>query len=427
MVKLRGKAVVAQSGGPTAVINASAAGVIETALKNPNVFTGVYGSLNGILGVLREELLDLGKEDPKEIARLKRSPSAALGSCRHKLKDLGKDRADYERILEVFKAHDIRFFFYIGGNDSMDTADKLSRLAGEINYEMIAVGVPKTIDNDLAYTDHSPGYGSVAKFSATSVMEAGRDTEALYTFDTCTVHEVMGRNAGWIAASTGLARRVPEDAPHLILLPEVPLSIDKLTNEVRQCLKDFKRCFIACGEGIKTPEGKYLAEAGGVFSGDSFGHTQLGGAADAVRAVIEKEVGVKCRTNRPGTAQRNAMHFASKTDVKEAYMAGQAAVKAAMKGVNGKMVTLERRDEGGRYRCTTGLVELEKVANGEKPLPPEYVNAEGNGVTEAFRAYALPLIAGQAEVEIGPDGLPVYARLAKCMVPARTGREYRAG
>ncbi len=427
MAKLKGKAVVAQSGGPTTTINASAAGVIQTVLKNDSVFTGAYGSLNGILGVLNEELFDLAKEDPAQIDLLRKSPSAALGSCRHKLKDLSKDRADYERILEVFLAHDIRYFFYIGGNDSMDTADKLARLARETDYEMIAMGVPKTIDNDLAFTDHCPGYGSVAKFTATTVMEAGRDTEALYTHDTCTVQEIMGRNAGWIAASAGLARRVEEDAPHLILLPEVPFVVEKFIADVRQCLKDYRRCFVACGEGTKTADGKYLGEAGGAFAKDAFGHTQLGGAADAVRAIIEKEVGVKCRVNRAGTAQRAAMHFASRTDIKESYMVGAAAVKAAIKGTTSKMVTLVRHEEDGAYRCTTGLADLGDVANGEKMLPKEYLNADGTGVTLAFKTYALPLIAGDAEIEIGDDGLPVYARLVKHMVPPRTGRTYRAG
>jgi len=423
VAKLKGKAVVAQSGGPTAVINASAAGVIQTALEHSDVFTGVYGALNGVLGVLREELFDLAREEPAEIDRLRRSPSAALGSCRHKLKALKRDRRDYARILEVFRAHDIRYFFYIGGNDSMDTADKLSQLARQIDYEMIAIGVPKTIDNDLAFTDHCPGYGSVAKYSATSVMEAGRDTEALYTHDTCTVQEVMGRNAGWIAAATGLARRTPQDAPHLILLPEVPFVIEQFVADVRACLKEFNRCFVVCGEGVKTPDGKYLAEAGGSFGQDSFGHKQLGGAADAVRAIIENEAGVKARTNRAGTAQRNAMHFASKTDVEEAYRVGQAAVVAALEGVNGKMVTLERQGGAG-YRCRTGLVEPEKVANGEKPVPAEFIDANGRGVTEAFLDYARPLIAGEAPIEIGADGLPVYARLKKILVAKKTAGEY---
>ena len=307
----------------------------------------------------------------------------------------------------------------------MDTAAKLTQLARDIDYEMIAVGVPKTIDNDLAWTDHCPGYGSVAKYSATAVMEAGRDTEALWTHDTTTVHEVMGRNAGWIAASTGLARRCDEDAPHIILLPEVPFEKDKFTAKVRQCLKDFNRCFVVCGEGVKTQDGEYLGEAGGSFAKDSFGHTQLGGAANTVRAIIESDVGVKCRTNRAGTAQRNAMHFASGTDVEEAYLVGCKAVDAALAGACGKMVTLERQQEGDKYVCTTGLVDLEKVANGEKPLPEEFISEDGFGVTEAFRRYALPLIAGEAEIEIGDDGLPIYARLAKQMVAKRAGRDYK--
>ena len=416
---MKGKAVVAQSGGPTAVINASAAGVIQTALANPETFTAIYGAENGILGVLNEELYDLSREDPAEIDRLRRSPSSLLGSCRHKLKSLEKDRTDYERILDVFKAHDIRTFFYIGGNDSMDTAAKLGRLADEIDYELICVGVPKTIDNDLACTDHCPGYGSVAKFNATAVMEAGLDTLALYTHDTCTVHEVMGRNAGWIAAATALARRHDDDAPHLILLPEAPFVEGAFIEAVQKCLKDHQRCFIACGEGVKTPDGQYLGEAGGQFSKDSFGHTQLGGAANAVRAIVEQKVGIKARTNRAGTAQRVARHFASATDAAEAYLVGQKAVEAAIAGVHGKMVTLERIGDDP-YECTTGLAALEDVANGEKPVPPEFISEDGFGVTEAFRRYAQPLVAGQAEVEIAPDGLPLYARLAKHMVNKRT-------
>ncbi|MDP6543033.1 MAG: 6-phosphofructokinase [Phycisphaerae bacterium] len=411
MPTLKGKAVVAQSGGPTAVINASAAGVIQDCLACPDVFTGVYGSLNGILGILTEDLFDMSVENPAQIDLLRRSPASALGSCRHKLKDLDSDRADYERILEVFKAHDIRYFFYIGGNDSMDTAAKLGQLAIETDYEMIALGVPKTVDNDLACTDHCPGYGSVARYSAMSVMEAGRDTDAMYIHTACTIHEVMGRNAGWIAAATGLARRRREEAPHIILLPEVPFIVDKFVDDVRRCITDFKRCFITCGEGVRTPDGQYLADAGGKFVKDSFGHTQLGGASDAIRTIIESHINVKTRANRPGTAQRVAMHFASKTDVDEAYLAGQAAVAAAVDGVSGKMITLVRNSDSGRYVCTTGLADLEDVANGEKMLPPEFIDADGTGITEAFRQYALPLIQGEAPLEVGGDGLPVYARL----------------
>jgi len=420
---IKGKAIVAQSGGPTTVINSSACGVIQAVLAHPETFTGIYGGLNGIRGVLLEELYDIGREDAATIEGLKRTPSSALGSCRHKLKDLDADRADYERILEVFRSHDIRYFFYIGGNDSMDTADKLARLAAETDYEMVAMGVPKTIDNDLAYTDHCPGYGSVAKYTAAAVMESGRDTEALYTTDTVTIHEVMGRNAGWIAAAAGLARRGPEDAPHLIYLPEAPFVIERFVEDVKACIAARAGCFIVCGEGVKNEAGEYLADAGGAFGTDSFGHVQLGGAADALKAIVESEVGVKARTNRAGTAQRNAMHFASATDVAEAYMAGRAAVAAALAGECGKMVTLVRDDTNG-YACTTGLVELERVANGEKMLPAEYINDAGNGVTEAFRDYLRPLVQGEAAIEIGPDGLPVFARLAKHRVEKKSSREY---
>jgi 6-phosphofructokinase 1 len=286
--------------------------------------------------------------------------------------------------------------------------------------------VPKTIDNDLGFTDHCPGYGSVAKFNATSVMEAGRDTEALWTHDTTTVHEVMGRNAGWIAAATGLARREDEDAPHIILLPEAPFIEAKFVDRVKECLSKYNRCFVACGEGVKTPDGQYLGEAGGQFSKDAFGHTQLGGAANAVRAIIENKVGVKCRTNRAGTAQRNARHFASRTDVEEAYLVGKRAVEVAIEGVSGKMVTLERAGDDP-YKVATGLADLEQVANAEKPVPPEFISDDGFGITDAFVAYARPLIRGEADIEMGDDGLPVYARLKKHRVEPRTGTEYKVG
>jgi 6-phosphofructokinase 1 len=420
MSGLKGKALVAQSGGPTAVINASACGVIQTALDNRGTFSAVYGALNGVLGVLGEELFDLAAEDAAEIDRLKRTPSSALGSCRYKLKDLADNRRDYERIIEVFKAHDIRYFFYIGGNDSMDTAAKLGRLAEEVDYEMVAMGVPKTIDNDLAFTDHCPGYGSVAKFNAASVMEAGRDTEALYTHDTTTVHEVMGRNAGWIAAACGLARRCEEDAPHIILLPEVPFIRERFVDEVRRCLDRFNRCFVVCGEGSKTPDGKYIAESGGAFATDAFGHKQLGGACDAVAAIIEHEAGVKSRTNRSGTAQRAAMHFASATDVEEAYMVGRQAVLAALDGVRGKMVTI-RRTSDDPYKVATALADLAEVANAEKPVPAEFISEDGFSVTDEFRRYASPLVRGEAAIDIGDDGLPVYARLARRLVDRKAG------
>ena len=401
-------AIVAQSGGPTAVINSSACGVIQEA-ANCGKIGKVFGAINGILGVLKEDLFDISAEKPETIEALKQTPAAAIGSCRYKLKSLDDFKADYERILDVFKAHDIHYFFYAGGNDSMDSADKINKLAADTGYDLVCMGVPKTIDNDLAYTDHCPGYGSTAKYVATCTMEAGKDTEALYTTDTCTILEVMGRNAGWIAAAAGLAARCPEDAPHLIYMPEAAFSFEKLVSDVKDVLKEFARVFIVAGEGLKNEKGNYITADTGAFGKDSFGHVQLGGVADMLKVVIEKEIGIKARFNKLGTNQRSAMHFASLTDVNEAYMCGQAAIKAAMAGENGKMVTLVRQD-AKEYKCTTGLAELSDVANGEKKVPPEYINEKGNGITDAMRDYARPLIRGQAPVTIGDDGLPIYMR-----------------
>ena len=404
-------AIVAQSGGPTTVINSSACGVIQEAMKSGKIGR-VIGASNGILGVLREDLFDISAEKPATIEALKQTPAAAIGSCRYKLKSLEESRADFERILEVFKAHNIHYFFYAGGNDSMDTADKVNKLAADAGYELVCMGIPKTVDNDLACTDHCPGYPSVAKYVATCAMEAGRDTEALYTHDTCTILEVMGRNAGWIAAATGLAARCPEDAPHLVYLPEAAFSFDKLVSDVKGVLKELDRVFIAAGEGLKDDKGEYITADSGAFAKDDFGHVQLGGVGDMLKAVIEKEVGIKARFNKLGTNQRTAMHFASLTDVNEAYMCGQMAVRHAMEGVNGKMVTLVR-EAGPEYRCTTGLAELRDVANGEKKVPAEFINDKGNHITDAMRDYVRPLVQGEAPVTIGEDGLPVFMRFER--------------
>jgi len=404
-------AIVAQSGGPTAVINSSACGVIQEAMKSGKIGS-VIGATNGILGVLMEELFDISAEKSETIDALRQTPAAAIGSCRYKLKSLEDSRADFERILDVFKAHNIHYFFYAGGNDSMDTADKVNKLAAEAGYELVCMGVPKTVDNDLAFTDHCPGYPSVAKYVATCAMEAGRDTEALYTTDTCTILEVMGRNAGWIAGATGLAARSPEDAPHLIYMPEAVFSFDKLVSDVKEVLKELGRVFIVAGEGLKDKNGNYITADSGAFSKDSFGHVQLGGVADMLKAVIEKEVGIKARFNKPGTNQRSAMHFASLTDVNEAYMCGQMAVRYAMEGENGKMVTLVR-EKGTAYKCTTGLAELKDVANGEKKVPAEYINDKGNHITDAMRDYVRPLVQGEAPITIDKDGLPVFMRFER--------------
>jgi ATP-dependent phosphofructokinase / diphosphate-dependent phosphofructokinase len=411
MAKVMANAIVAQSGGPTCVINSSVCGVIQEAAKTKKIGR-VLAAHNGILGVLREELFDVSAEKASVIDALKRTPSAAMGSCRHKLKSLDQAQADFDRVLDVFKAHEIRYFFYAGGNDSMDTADKVNKLAAQRGYELVCIGIPKTIDNDLAYTDHCPGFGSVAKYVATCAMEAGRDTDALYTHDTCTILEVMGRNAGWIAAAAGLAAREPQDAPHLVYMPEAAFTWEKFISDVREVYKRLSRVFIAVGEGLKDENGKYVTADSGAFAKDSFGHVQLGGVAEMLKGVIEKEVGIKARCNRLGTNQRSAMHFASLTDINEAYMCGKAAVRAALSGVNGKMITLVR-EKGAKYKCTTGLAELKDVANGEKKVPKEFINEKGNHITEACRKYIGPLIKGEAPITIGKDGLPVYVRLAK--------------
>jgi 6-phosphofructokinase 1 len=426
MASLKGNCVLAQSGGPTTVINASICGAVQEAMKHADIITGIYGADNGILGILNEKLFDLGRESADDIEGLKSTPAAAMGSCRYKLKDLTKSREDYERIIEVFKAHNIRYFFYAGGNDSMDTCDKICKLAKETGYEMTAIGIAKTIDNDLAFTDHCPGFGSVVKYNATAIMEAGKDTEAMYTADTVTVQEIMGRNAGWIAAGTGMARRSYEDAPHLIYVPEIPFTVENFVQDVKEVLKRIGYCVIAAGEGMKNPEGKYISEMGGSFGKDSFGHAQLGGVADILRGIIESEVNVKCRTQKLGTCQRSAMHFASLTDVNEAYLCGQAAVKAAAQGISGKMVTLVRESDRP-YRCTTGLADLSAVANGEKYLPREFMDERGTAITQAMRDYMTPLLQGQAPVRIGNDGLPVFVRLKKYWVSPKTGREHSAG
>jgi len=403
---MKGNAIVAQSGGPTAVINASAAGVIHAAMEAPQI-AKVFAAHNGILGVLNNEIYDLGKESPQTLEELRWSPSSALGSCRHKV----KSDEERQKIIDIFKKHDIRYFFYIGGNDSMDTADKVSKLARRTGYEMQAMGVPKTIDNDLAETDHCPGFGSVIKYLAAMTMEAGRDTEAMYTADTVNIIEAMGRNAGWIAAGTALARRNNEDAPHIILLPEVPFNRAAFTNKVQHYLETIHRCVIVVSEGTKYPDGSFLNEAKGDFAKDAFGHVQLGGAAQALQAIVQEDCKVKARIAMPSTIQRTGAHFSSLTDNEEAYGAGQQAVKAALEGVTDKMVTLVRESDSP-YRCGYGLTDLSKVANGEKFFPKTWITEDGFFVTEDFTRYALPLIQGETKPPM-QDGLPRYVRTAK--------------
>jgi len=403
---MKGNCIVAQSGGPTAVINASACGVIQAAMKSPAI-TGVYGAHNGILGVVNEKIFDLGKETPETIQGLMHTPAAAIGSCRYKV----KTEEDFARILDVFRKYDIRYFFYIGGNDSMDTADKVNRLAAAQRYEFCAMGVPKTIDNDLAITDHCPGYGSVIKYLATMTMEAGRDTEALYTTDTVNVIEAMGRNAGWIAAGAALAKRERQDAPHIVLLPEVPFNETAFKEKVAEWIDSIGRCVVVVSEGTKYADGSYISEQKGNFAKDAFGHVQLGGAANFIKNLVEAEVKVKARFAFPSTIQRSGAHIASRTDSDEAYLAGRTAVELAVSGENGKMVTLVR--SGGQpYLCETGVAALSDVANGEKLFTAEWISDDGFGVTDAFVDYARPLIQGEVAVPM-KDGLPDFMRFEK--------------
>ncbi len=414
---LKGNCIVAQSGGPTAVINASACGVVQECFRHGHI-EGVYGAINGVLGILNEEIFDFREESPEDIEGLKYTPAAALGSCRYKLRSLEDSREDYSRIMEVFEAHNIRYFFYIGGNDSMDTADKITGLSTEMGYEMRVMGIPKTVDNDLAFTDHCPGYGSIAKYNAAAVMEAGRDTDAIYTTDTCTIFEAMGRNAGWIAAATALARREEQDAPHLIYMPETAFTMESFVRDCEDVLSKHGRLFIVAGEGLKDASGEYITAATGEFAKDSFGHVQLGGVAEILRQIVEKEVKVKARWNKLGTCQREAMHFASKTDRDEAYLCGQMAVKHAVEeDITGKMVSLVRHSDEP-YRCGTGLATLSEVANAEKPVPREWINEAGNFVTAEFIRYARPLIGGEVAVPI-ENGLPKYIRLKRKPIPKK--------
>jgi len=403
--KLKGNLVVAQSGGPTAVINASLAGVVQEGFRQAGVITGVFGALHGIEGILNEELIDFAREKPATIELLRRTPSSALGSCRHKV-----TTQDYERILEVFKAHDIRYFLYIGGNDSMDTAHRVGQLAAEADYEVRCMGVPKTIDNDLGYTDHCPGYGSVARWVASSVRDAGLDTEAIGVVDKVKVIELMGRNAGWITAAAAMARDHDNAAPHLIYLPERPITWEKVFNEVQQVYDRLGYCVIAICEGAKGPDGETLSASASAIDVDAFGHKQMGGVADVMCKQIAANLKLKARFDKPGTVQRMSVVLASPVDQDEAYLVGEMAVRHAVQGISDKMVTLVRESDEP-YRCTTGLASLELVANAEKLMPDEFIAESGNDVTEAFLTYASPLIGGP---------LPEYAYLEKFLLPKKT-------
>ena len=406
---LKGAAVIGQSGGPSSVINASAYGAIKTALDS-DVITNVYGMCNGIRGLLDDNLIDMAKEDPDELALMKYTPSSALGSCRYKLKDPDEDDTDYKTILEMFKKYDIRYFFYNGGNDSMDTCNKISKFMLKNGYECRCMGIPKTIDNDLAGTDHCPGFASAAKYIATSVMEVYHDSR-VYDTGMITIMECMGRHAGWLTAAAALAN-TKGDGPDLVYLPEVDFDMDKFLADVKRVYNEKKNCLVAVSEGIHYADGTFVSEA--KTSGtDGFGHAQLGGLAARLTDVIKASLGgVKVRPIELSLLQRCAAHCASGTDMAESFMSGKVAVEAAVSGVTDKMVGFECTRDANGYHCEPKLFDLSLVANTEKKVPREWINAEGNGVTQGFIDYCLPLIQGETDM-VKEDGLPRFVHLKR--------------
>ncbi|CCY04736.1 phosphofructokinase [Faecalibacterium sp. CAG:1138] len=412
MKNLKGACMFAQSGGPTSVINSSAAGVFLEALKSPEI-TKVYGAAHGIKGVLDEQFYDIGLEDKKELELLKYTPSSALGSVRYKLKDVSVDDTDYKRILEVFKKYDIRYFFYNGGNDSMDTCNKISKFLNGSGWDCNVIGVPKTIDNDLFGTDHCPGFASAAKYIATTLMEINLDAKVYNTGMVCVI-EVMGRNAGWLTAAASLAGYKGLGAD-LIYLPEVAFDVDKFVSDVEGVLaKNDNKCIAVVSEGIKLADGRYVGEFTASKT-DLFGHAQLGGVGQMLANVIKEKTGIKTRAIELSLMQRCGAHLASKVDVEEAFGAGAEAVKAAVSGETDKMVCFERDMSTGHYVCKYKLLPLELAANTEKTVPLDWITNNGTALSDKFVEYALPLIQGDAKAPL-EDGLPRFAKLKKVLV-----------
>ncbi len=407
MKELKGACIIGQSGGPTSVINASAYGVIDTALKS-GVITQVLGAEHGIKGVLSDRLFDMGLEDPEELRLLKYTPSSALGSCRYKIADPEVDDTDYRRILEVFEKHNVRYFFYNGGNDSMDTCNKINTYMQSVGYECRVMGVPKTIDNDLFGTDHCPGYASAAKYIATSIMEVSRDAH-VYDTGMITIIECMGRHAGWLTAAAALANEA-EPCCDFIYLPEVDFDMDKFVADVSKRYEEKKNCIVAVSEGVHYADGRFVSEAKTAAT-DGFGHAQLGGLAATLSGIMKERTGAKVRGIELSLLQRCAAHCASGTDIEEAFMSGKTAVEQMVAGQTDKMVGFEC-DRTNGYTCKAKLFDLSDVANFEKKFPAEWITPEGNNVTEDFIKYAMPLIQGETKLE-KENGLPRFARLKK--------------
>lgn len=423
MADLVGNLLVAQSGGPTVVINASVAGVVQEAGKH-DFIEEIYGGLNGILGILNEELIDLNDEKARSIEGLKYTPGAALGTCRYKIdfkKKPEKAAQDMDRLFAVFQAHNIRYFFYAGGNDSQDTSNQIHLQAVQRNYEMRVIGVPKTIDNDLPHTDHCPGYGSVIKYNATTVMEIAADVASMATDEgSCCIIEVMGRTAGWIAAGTVLAKRAPADAPHIILVPELPFAEAAFLDKVKETVAACQSCIVVVGEGLKNAAGEELAADKSRL--DAFGHPVLSGAAEHLADLVQNKLNTKTRTVKLGYAQRAAAHLGSATDAAEASLCGEAAVRAALDGKSGFMVKLVRV-QNNPYRCTTGLQDLSDIANSVHLIPRDWLGGDGFLPNEKFIEYARPLIEGDIKVP-AEGGLPKFVALERSRVekklPARS-------
>ena len=408
-------ALYAQSGGVSAVINASACGVIETARKHRRQIGRIYAGRDVIIGALTEDLIDLSRESPATIRALRHTPAGAFGSARFKLKSLDQNRAEYERLIEVFRAHDIGYFFYNGGNDSMDTAWKISQIGTALNYPVICVGIPKTVDNDLPITDCCPGFGSVAKYVAVSTLEGGLDIASMARTSTKVfVLEVMGRHAGWIAAAGGLAGHKAAEPPHIILFPEITFEQAKFLERVRQCVGDYGYCVIVVSEGARYPDGKFLAESG---TQDAFGHSQLGGVGPVVANMVREALGYKYHWAVADYLQRSARHIASRTDVEQAYAVGKAAVQYALAGMNAVMPAIKRLSSKP-YRWKLVPVPLSEVANVEKKVPRHFITDDGFGITAACRRYLEPLIAGE-DAPPYRDGLPCYVRIRGVSVRRR--------
>jgi 6-phosphofructokinase 1 len=414
-------AFYAQSGGVTAVINASAAGVIETARKYKKQIGKVYAGRNGIIGALTEDLIDTGKESPAAIRALMHTPGGAFGSARYKLKGHDQSGHEYQRLIEVFKAHDIGYFFYNGGNDSADTCLKVSQISAMLGYPIIAVHVPKTVDNDLPITDTCPGFGSVAKYVSTSMMEAGLDVESMAKTSTKVfILEVMGRHAGWITAATGLAQRKSGEAPHILLFPEIPWDESAFLARVEEMVRQFGYCAVGASEGLQDKDGKFLSESG---LKDAFGHAQLGGVAPMLANLVQSKLKLKQHWAVADYLQRSARHIASKTDLEQSYAVGKAAVELAVKGMNSVMPTIVRTSSKP-YRWKIGVAKLTDVANVEKKMPRDYITPDGFHITAKCRDYLQPLILGEAFPPF-EQGLPKYVRLKNVAVRKKTRSDFR--